>query len=321
LMIDRIKWKLQNLYLKAAAFYHLRNKGPESTIIICGSGRSGTTWLAEQLSYLEGSFTVFEPLKRGNSKRLMTMDFDGGAQHIPQGTTRKESGEIVKLFDELMIGGFMNPNHSNGRIKGFLNYQYLILKFIRLHLSLPWIVDNYLVKKPIYLIRNPYAVISSQWQHDAFPNILNTLEIPQTPFNSLYKRFEHVFPLIDNNIKRKTFYWALEQWYILNHPFHHKKKWLMVCYEDLITDPEQQLANILKGLGIQDDSALDNMLKNIQRPSNSFNPKSSLEDQLHKWKKKLNENQVKDIDQILSFFDLDNAYDKDSGLINPKFLQ
>lgn len=290
---------MQNLYCRSIhTVNQFRGYAPQDAIIICGSGRSGTTWLAEIFEGLKGATLLDEPLKRPDSKRIQRMGFSGSGQYIPQGT--KDWPEAKKFFEELLTGREFNPNHLHGKMHGLWTTKYWVLKFIRAHYLLPWLVDEFPLRKPIYLIRNPYAVVSSQLKHRAWTHTQVKYTIPKTRFNSYFEQFEPIYAAIKNNVQFKVFNWALENSFLLNHAYH-QKKWLMIKYEDLVETPNETLGFIFTELNLP---ANQNFRPAISKISNSTRDGAGEIGMTDKWKKHLKSSEIDDISEVLEKFNL-----------------
>jgi hypothetical protein len=292
-MTDKIKWQLQNIYLQLLAnkntFTHKYNAN--NFIWINGSGRSGTTWLGELLANIPNSKLVDEPLRKSDSKKLLQLNFRG-IQHIPQDST--DWKEIVQYFDRFFATAEFNPNHFHMDISGVNNVAFWIIKEIRSHLFLPWLIDRYKLNKVINIIRNPYHVIGSQLVHGSWNKEVKQFDFSSFRYQEYYKQYEYLYKPINSNIEYLAFEWCLQNSYLLNHNYN-EKKWLNVRYEDLCTNPTETIEKIFTYLQIDIPNSI---YGNINKTSNSG--KSNKEE------KQLNAEQKEIINYYLKEFNLLN---------------
>lgn len=292
----KLKWHTQNAILQVIARYNLHTNRYKSDnfIWINGSGRSGTTWLGELLTTIPNSTLIDEPLKRSDSKYLNKINLRG-IQYIPQGDdTWKEFNNYMDLFFK---GAFFNPNHFHLDIKDVFQTKQWIVKEIRSHLMLPWVIDRYQIKKVINIVRNPYQVIGSQLLHGAWNNNVNQFDFSNFKYQEFYKQYEHLYKSINSNIEYLAFEWCLQNSYLLNHDYNDKK-WLNIRYENLQNDPIAVIDKIFTYLQLEIPKNIYNNLNKI-----SFSGKSN-ED-----KKQLNTQQIETINYYLKMFNISHIND------------
>jgi hypothetical protein len=280
------------------SFYKSNQLEPSKNIVITGSPRSGTTWLAEILSKKKGSFMLFEPLSLTGVKRVKEIGFDW-RQHIPEDAKWTEAEHY---FTDLLNGKHLTPwmlSHSDkNKLK---DANYFILKFVRANLLLPWFIKNFKPQKlPIYIVRNPLSVVASQMSLD-WKNTANHFEVSKSKFsNELYGPYANVLGKINSTEEHLTAKWCIENRYLLAHP-NNNKNWISCTYENLLMNPEIELKNIHKRLDMEFTT---DVLTNIQSPSkSSYKDANSYETEkigLDIWKQKLSDEQKNNCLKIIS---------------------
>jgi hypothetical protein len=284
----KILWQCQNAYIKAVG---LKNKiynkyTPDDFIWINGSGRSGTTWLGELMSTIPNSKLTDEPCKRNDSKRLLKINLRG-IQYIPQGST--DWKEINSFFDDFFKTTEFNPNYFHQDISNLNNIKYWIVKEIRSHLFLPWLIDRYQLNKVINIVRNPYDVINSQRQHGAWDKNMTSFDFSSFHYKDYYTQYERLYKPINSNIEYLAFEWCLQNSYLLNHEYNNQK-WLTIRYEALKANPVKTIEQIFSFINID---VPPNIMENISKPSiSSINNKD---------KKSKSQLETKDIETINYF--------------------
>lgn len=151
--------------LDGAAFLE-RNRDPGHSVLILGSGRSGTTWLAEVLARNTRSRLVFEPFHPvwtpGPEQLrlfLAPQDIEPGMQalvgRVLSGRTRKRPlGQIV--ITRLPRGRVIKDIHSGN--------------------LLPWYRARFPQVPAVFVVRHPIATALSRLRHGDFYGLARYLE-------------------------------------------------------------------------------------------------------------------------------------------------
>jgi hypothetical protein len=202
--------------------YEIRN-----TIVVSGTPRSGTTWLAQTLQAIPGSAVLFEPL---NLKRVPGARQSGFRPHTyVRSGARWPAGEA--FLEEILRGRLLTP-WTVQEIRRFNRVATWIVKFIEANRMLPWLTERFPIRPPVLLLRHPCAVVASQlsaaWvgdvePHDAdlerdFPAVRSVLDSVETP------------------VERRALRWAIDTLVPLSAPA--PQPWTTVVYEQLIRHEE-----------------------------------------------------------------------------------
>jgi hypothetical protein len=156
--INRIKNRIE-LEHKVLRIKSLKKRfKPEDQILIFSDPRGGSTWLAEMINTIPNSAILWEPLHLKYMTDFKKLGFSW-RQFIPE---KEEWNEAKKAFDKVLSGKVLNEwTLLKTDIETYKEADKLIVKICRGNALLPWIVNQYNFKyKPIYLIRNPFAVVS-----------------------------------------------------------------------------------------------------------------------------------------------------------------
>ncbi len=121
----------------------------DNAVVITGSGRSGTSWLANACNYRNDFRYIFEPL---NQKKAQHQEFD-----LSWSLDRDSD---CSLMDQVIMGR-CSGQWINSRNRKLLARRRL-LKFVRANLMLEWITKRYPLTKSVILIRNPISVAASR---------------------------------------------------------------------------------------------------------------------------------------------------------------
>lgn len=154
-------------YLRKELFLE-RNHDPSRSALVLGSGRSGTTWLAESIARRHCSRLLFEPFHPllgaiGEGKRL----FLDPAEHPPafkRSARRVLSGRTRGAYiDEIRIARL-----PRGRV----------VKDVHASNLLPWFRANHPAIPVVYVVRHPIAASLSRLRSDTFYGIGDYLATP-----------------------------------------------------------------------------------------------------------------------------------------------
>jgi len=296
------------------------------TISIFGTPRSGTTWVMELLEKIPKYISLFEPLhpdwfnpplKANQNSSYMLRPFLNPGEH---------NSEFRNYLESIFRGEVISRNpHFKWRnyLKRFYG-QSLIVKFIRGNRILPWITNNFDLRSTILIVRHPCSTIVSQFKSGVTGYFTETereneLRGIDIKLDMILSEIRNVVPpriyesvkKIDDKESIYAVSWALD-YYI---PLYYRKKYnfLVVPYEEVVTNGKKELDRIMNYLDIKD---VPNKIYNqIEVPSKTAERgyykkeedyyKKDKEKQLSKWKEYLSPKQQENIFQILKLFDID----------------
>jgi hypothetical protein len=280
---------------------------PTENHYIFADPRGGSTWLMEIIQNITNEPVIWEPLdlnKKNNP--FVSLNFDW-RQFIP---SYENWTEAKHTFELLFKGEILAENILDYSTFSQLNNSgSLLFKFCRGNALLPWLVENFQFKyKPIYFIRHPFAVVSSQLRHGAWNYDLPQFEVPQTSFNELYIEHKDFLKSIKSIEESLVARWCLHNVYALNH-IENNKKWITITYEDFVTNPKIQTKRILELWDMNYDIDSISFDKN-SLTTHDDSPTSKI-DKISNWKIFFNESQIIQMKNVLHHFEV-RLYDSDS---------
>jgi hypothetical protein len=244
-----LNWRIENTLLNLIPFLRCIIQRKISNIyFIIGSGRSGTTWLAEILSEITSSIYLDEPLKNSSSKRINSIGFTGWGQYIPADYNWPEA---EKLFTELFTLKFNNPNINYSNYNDLINSETIIVKSIRSQFLLKWLFKSFPEIVIIHLIRNPFHVIESQLNHPGWGlnrerSIRKNISIPNDPLSEMfYKNYVDLISQFKYLEEFLAFRWSLEN-YSCIQAVRSIPSAKTVSYEQLQKKPESTISLMIK---------------------------------------------------------------------------
>lgn len=273
---------------------------PATNHLIFSDPRGGSTWLTEILHRITQNPILWEPLNLKKVKEFKDIGF-GWRQYIPEDAEWPEANE---LFDRLFQGKIRNKwimQAATGR--QLLKADAVLIKFCRGNMLLPYLTNKYdFIYKPIYLIRHPFAVVSSQLKHGGWNHLYGGFNIPNAPYNEIYKQHETFLTSLKTKEEALTATWCITNLVPLTH-IKNNIDWITINYESLLVNPEAVLNRILTGWAINYD------LSNINFNKKSFTTRSgspvSGKAQLEYWKENLTIKQIDRMESVLQYFEVE----------------
>ena len=299
-------------------------------IIIAGSGRSGTTWVLDSIAEANNLRTIFEPFNpmavpfaKAYANRYLRDDAD--QPELKLFLDKVFSGRHKSLWANYRIHpDRLYPDYyKSGSLKDRLasfksNYKKLfvhffkyhkvksgniIVKFIRTNLMLGWISKNY-SPRVLLLLRHPGAVIASKlnlggpnWQHEI---ILKQYKENKQLLDDYLYRFKDAFRRSLSPVAAHTVIWCIEN--ALPIANAEKNGYFVVYYENLIANPEIEWKRIINTFGLKHLPGNEMLSQPSQQVSREMKEEIFDLNQISRWTKKFNQQQLDEIDQILNIF-------------------
>ena len=289
-------------------FYRLSKRKVLKRIIVVSSPRGGSTWLGEILSEGKNSLFIDEPLFVNSHNRLKQVGIVWEMHLRPN-----EDNKFTIFFNDLFSLNFFHwrPLVKN-KISKFIHTDRLVFKFINANLLMDYFASYLKSEILIYMIRNPFAVISSQLNHNGWlwAQKVTTMKIPEHILEiDCFKNldFKELNDLTTEQVL--AFNWCLTNKPVISS-LNNNKKWLTVTYENLIDKQSSDISRIQKF--IDEDSNLNIELISSSTKGNSADD-IKFGNQLNKWKSKLTDQQIENIQIILQRFNF-VVYDVHTGL-------
>jgi hypothetical protein len=292
--------------LRRAVFRFASDIGDcRSTVLVAGSGRGGTTWLAEMINFDNRYRFMFEPFYPA---RVPVSSAFREFQYL---RANEDSPGHLAAADAILAGRVQNAwvDTYNRKFRA----KERLIKEIRANLFLAWIRRHFRHIPIVLLLRHPFAVAYSRLQENwsapieqAFFSqpLLVTDYLEKLPFPAGMSRFE-----------RHVFWWCIETLVPLTQLL--PEEILVVTYEECIANPVPILRRIFEHIGRPYDTGVLSVLK---RPSaearrniwsRNISPILVGEDLVCHWTKELDERTIQAGCEILKQFGLHVIYGQD----------
>ena len=323
-------------HLDSYIFYN-KNFDIKDTIVLTGSPRSGTTWLMEILRVIPGYTDLFEPLNPIYFPEAFEVGFQSRTYLPPKKNWQEGEKYLREVLTSRLLhdaSSFEKGNYKKRKIAfhlfSFLHQlkpeilmhqlvgNKLVVKFIRLNRLLPWVAERFQLRKMILIIRHPCSVVASQLRigfcgyHPTFPPYGDIYPNRETILNEASKIDGLSRGLLDRLKKIKSLEeilavsWCLDNYVPLSCPKPYP--WIVIAYETLIKDGEQEIKRIFNEIGEQNvrRSAFRHLkIPSMQIQKGEYDIVTKADEQLSKWKKSLSDKQIERILSIVSAFGLD----------------
>ena len=280
----------QSLYLDVNPDYR-------STVLLAGTGRSGTTWVGDIINYKNEYRVLFEPF---HCERVpLIADFHYRQYLRPDNKDPK----YFHAIEAILTGRVRNwwVDISNKRL---ISHQRLI-KDIRVHFLLKWISQNFPGLPIILLLRHPCAVAASKLKMNwdaRVDELLNQKDLVKdflAPYEALIKSTHDIF-------EKYILFWCLENYVPLKQ---FREGEIHLCfYENFCIEPKLEIKKMFNFLGKDFDAQFEHK---IYRPSSESRKESAVvqgNDLVDSWRKELTDDQVNKAVEILKVFGLDRIY-------------
>lgn len=267
-------------------------------IIIVGSARSGTSWLAETLAAQHRYRLLFEPEHEFNTK-------DGKLICDKYITQQNFSPQVENYFKKIFSNQVDNDwiaQCSNRKFKRHLwpfVPRKIIGKFVRANLAAHFMNDHFQIPL-IHILRNPYDVIHSQrrvkfsWLYD-----LSHFQQQEELVELVYSEFEINLNEIDKYSENEilALRWCLENVIPLQGRPSYSYKAKIVRHEELRNDIDLFL-DLCKYFDLE---PISNLAEKYNLPSSKTHPRSEIrggEGSVDKF----SNTELKEINNILDIF-------------------
>jgi len=274
-------------------YVDLGKEGHRDAVFLAGSGRSGTTWLAEVINHKGGYRYLFEPF---NPARVGAFGQFRSKQYLRPDDAREAFLGPARLA---LSGALRDPWTDRFNAK-FVARRRLI-KDIRANLLLGWMRANFPGMPIVLLLRHPCAVVHSRLALGWKDNLDETMAQEDLVEDFLLP-MEREIRAAGDDFERHLFLWCLDN-YVPLRQFAPGEIHL-VFYEDLLQSPEDGLRSLFGFLGEAPD---DRVYDKLGRPS-LLSRRDAPSPSVDGWRGSVSTRQLERTLEILALFGLDRVY-------------
>lgn len=274
--------------------------GPEDSIFLAGSGRSGTTWLSEIINHQNEYRYIFEPF---NPSRVSICKDFHRKQYLRPDDEREEYLEPART---ILSGGLRSTWSDRFNRKHVARRR--LIKDIRTNLLLGWMRSNFPKMSQVFILRHPCAVTNSRLKL-GWRDILDETMEQENLVEDFLQPIEKEIQAAGTPFERSIFLWCIENYvHLLQLQVEHVH---VLFYELLCTQPEDEVRRLFTFLEKDYDKDVDRSLK---RPSSLSRKESAVvigERPVDSWMRSVDEAHRERAAEILALFGLDRIYGKD----------
>jgi len=267
------------------------------TLVVAGSSRSGSTWLAEIVSAAPGYGQIFEPLNPSQVKAARKAGIITHDIFVDRGTDWPAGKDFMR---KVLQGQILTPwTSSQIPLSKTKDISCLVVKFVRANMLLGWLCANFPIKPPALIIRHPCATIASQAKK-GWPCVPLTWT---SPFFTRYPELKKRCQSLVRPEEVRAIRWCMQYFVPLSQPGPYP--FVLLSYESLVRHGEEELARLYGRWGLLPVPA--EAFAMLRRPSKTVTGESQVvlgKDPLVGWKKYLSKMEVANILKVVDIFGL-----------------
>lgn len=278
------------------------------TILLAGTGRSGTTWIGSILAGERGCRYVFEPFSARAGEQAADFRY---AEYVAPGTE-----DPARLHTAAaLLGGRVRSGWTERYNRAHLATRRVV-KEIRITNLLPWFHGVWPELRMLLLVRHPCAVAVSQI--DADFDAADGGELPRARPRGTDAVLARFAPVIDDVLEHGdrfdlvVLHWCMENWIPLSMP---RAALPLFSYERLVADPEPQLERLAAATG---EAIGTRTRAELRRPrgyaKRAATQAAARRGRVDGWVDAVTSRQRARADEILTAFGLDALYGADDLL-------
>lgn len=272
-----------------------------ASIFVSGTGRSGTTWLADIINYRNEYRYIFEPF---HPQRVNVCRNFRYRQYLRPGNRDSAFIEPAKAI----LSGRARAEWMDSHNNRILSRKRLI-KDIRTNQLLKWIHTNFPGLPIVLLLRHPCAVAHSKLQL-GWDTHLDEFLAQETLMEDFLNPFKKEIERARDAFDRHLFMWCIENYVPLRQ--FKKDEVHLAFYETLCANPHLEVERLFRFLK---KPFTDLVLARLHNPSSQSRKQSAIvtgADLIEAWRKGVSAEQVQRAVEILKMFRLDCIYSEDS---------
>lgn len=289
-------------------FYRDWNGDPSRSIMVAGTGRSGTTWLGELIVSQLACRMMFEPFHPGKVSQYRQFNY---FQYL---RPEQDCPPMSAFCDEVFTGRIRN--RWIDRQANRLRPAYRLIKEVRANLLLGWISRRYPRVPRLFIIRHPCAVVHSRlrlnWATDG--DLEPMLAQPDLVADFL----EDKLGLIEatrTEAGKHALVWCISNLVPLREPTGEALT--VVYYEHLRSHPQVEIPRIFRAIG---KPYHESVFASLPKPSATTHADSRAANRARHadgWQAELAPAQIAEILAIVDAFGLSHHYGESARPLAP----
>ena len=290
------KWVIYPLFSR---LYRDTDPDAGKSMLVAGTGRSGTTWVAQIISSQLPSRVMFEPF-------YSTLVAEYAGFNYFQYMRPEQANEALHTYCQRVFSGTIRHAWID-RMVNTINPQYRVVKEIRANLFLKWIRHQFAAMPLLFVIRHPCAVVRSRmqlgWATDG--DIQPFLSQPDLIDDYLSDKMD-IIEKATTPEQKHAIVWCISNLIPIRQ--FASGELPVIFYEHLCLQPQIEIPRIFKAIGQAYDTSV---FKSLNRPASTATRDSAImsgRDKVNLWRSQLSPGQQDDILSIVHAFGLDHIY-------------
>jgi len=271
--------------------------GCESTVLLAGCARSGSTWVSDLINYDNAYRYVFEPFR--NDRAAVCRIFEG-RQYLRPDVAEPRFYHAA----EQILTGRLRQRWSD-KHNGKLIARRRLVKAIRANLMLKWLWINFPEMQVVLLLRHPLAVASSKLKL-GWPADLDTFLRQEDLMARHLDPFRDLLSGDLSPFEQHVLFWCVEHYVPLRELDPGDAA--IFFYERFCTEPQREIARLFDFLG---RGSVADAMRVLARPSSTTTTQAAIstgESLTHAWEKHISPDQRHGARRMLERFGLHPLY-------------
>jgi|SRR5579864_1804529 len=279
------------------------NPDLRATVLVAGTGRSGTAWAANITNYDNGARYMFEPF---NPYKVSICANFRYRQYLRPQTTDPRYVEPARA---ILTGRVKNDWIDQFNRRVFSNRR--VIKEIRANLMLRWIKTQFPEVRLVLMLRHPCADANSRL-HLGWQSHLDELLAQPELVQDFLSPFEDAIRSASTEFEKHVFLWCIENFVALRQLQPDDAH--LVFYENLCEHPKREIERLFSFLGQPVEPAV---FRRLAQPSELSREESAIvrgDSLIDSWRHQVSPDASKRAIEILALFGLDGLYTLETSM-------
>jgi hypothetical protein len=241
-----------------------RGGGVEDTVLVAGSGRSGTTWIEELVNRNRDYRVLFEPFWSRHVPELRPF---GDYRYVPPSQADPEFAAVV---EPILTGRVRNrwiDHHNTVHVA-----HRRLAKEIRANNWVGWAADRWPQMTVVFVVRHPMAVVSSGGSLGWGDGLDRVLSQPALLTDHFDEDTQDYLRSLKDPWERSVARWCAEN--VVPFRTLGPSRATLVVYEALVSRDEEEVSRLLRAVNQEPDATLTTALDKPSRLARAGGPLS-----------------------------------------------
>ena len=277
------------------------NRDHRNTVFLAGTGRSGTSWVANIINYDKHYRFLYEPFHP--DKVPLCRNFRPRQYLRPDDT----SSAFLEPARAILTGAVRNSwvDAFNTRMVATRR----LIKDIRANFLLKWMQTNFPGMPIILLLRHPCADANSRIQLGWQTDLRQLLDQPEL-MQDFLEPFRQDLTAASTDFEKHVLLWCAENYVPLKQ--FAPDEIHLAFYEDFCERPKREIDRLFRFLGRSYDRAVFDELERPSELSREESPILRGGSLIDSWREQVSEAQIARALEIVHLFGLDGVYSAES---------